>query len=115
MGFRERGGRTVGRHVSGTDRLTLWTEIQKTVARGSMLYTDEHRSYVGIERKGYQRKSVKHRKKKYVKEKVHTNSLESVWAVLKRGYIGTYHHWSDKHNQRYVNEFMFRLNEGDVQ
>ena len=35
----------------------------------------------------------------------HTNSMESVWAVLKRGYYGTYHQWTTKHMRRYVDEF----------
>ncbi len=43
-----------------------------------------------------------------------TNSIESVWAVLKRGYNGVYHQWSFKHMARYVDEFTFRLNEGNV-
>ena len=45
----------------------------------------------------------------------HTNSIESVWAVLKRGFYGIYHSFSVKHLQRYVNEFMYGLNEGNVQ
>ena len=44
----------------------------------------------------------------------HTNGIESVWAVLKRGYNGVYHQWSAKHMSRYINEFTFRLNEGNV-
>lgn len=44
----------------------------------------------------------------------HTNGIESVWAVVKRGYNGVYHHWSFKHMHRYVDEFTFRLNEGNV-
>ena len=44
-----------------------------------------------------------------------TNSVESVFAVLKRGLIGVYHHASKKHLGRYVDEFAFRLNEGNVQ
>ena len=41
----------------------------------------------------------------------HTNGVESIWAVLKRGYNGTDHNWSMKHC---LNEFSFRLNEGKV-
>lgn len=40
-----------------------------------------------------------------------TNGIESVWAVLKRGYHGTFHHFSKKHIDRCINEFTFRLNE----
>lgn len=50
----------------------------------------------------------------YVRDGVHTNSIESVWAVLKRGLHGVYHHASEKHLRRYVDEFTFRLNEGNV-
>jgi ISXO2-like transposase domain len=45
---------------------------------------------------------------------VTTNGIESVFAVLKRGLVGVYHHASPKHLGRYVDEFSFRLNEGNV-
>ena len=45
---------------------------------------------------------------------VSTKSIESVWAVLKRGIHGVYHHASPKHLSRYIDEFTFRLNEGNV-
>lgn len=50
----------------------------------------------------------------YVRDDVTTNSIESVFAVLKRRLIGIYHHASPKHLPRYVDEFSFRLNEGNV-
>ena len=46
----------------------------------------------------------------YVDGNIHTNGMESFWAVVKRGYRGVYHHVSPKHLQRYVNEFAGRLN-----
>ena len=112
LGMRQRGGKTVARTVESTDRLTLWTEIQKTVKKGSTLYTDDHSSYKGIERKQYQHEALNHRANEYVKGMAHTNGIESVWAVLKRGLEGTFHQVSTKHLDRYVDEFAFRLSEG---
>ncbi len=43
---------------------------------------------------------------------MYTNGIESIWALLKRGYYGTYHHFSKKHMNRYINEFTFRFNKG---
>jgi hypothetical protein len=65
--------------------------------------------------KGYKHRVVKHSAHEYVRGKVHTNGIESVWAVLKRGLHGVYHKASEKHLGRYVNEFTFRLNEGNVE
>jgi hypothetical protein len=62
----------------------------------------------------FRRETVNHSTGEYVRGMVHTNSIESVWAVLKRGLHGVYHKASEKHLGRYVNEFAFRLNEGNV-
>ena len=45
--------------------------------------------------------------------KAHTNGMESFWAMLKRGYHGTYHHMSVKHLHRYIQEFAGRHNVRD--
>ena len=114
--MRERDGKTVARSVPATERLTLWTEIQKNVKTGSTLYTDDHGAYRGIERKAYQHQALlNHSANQYVDGMAHTNGIESVWAVLKRGIEGTFHQVSVKHLDRYVNEFTFRLNEGNCQ
>ena len=47
----------------------------------------------------------------YVNGQAHTNGIESFWALLKRGYHGTYHHMSPKHLDRYVGEFAGRHND----
>ena len=115
IGFRERDGRVFAKSIPETDRLTLWTEIQRHVERGSQLYTDGHPGYKGIPRKGYQHEALNHKANEYVRGMAHTNGIESVWAVLKRGLVGTFHQVSMKHLDRYVNEFAFRLNEGNCQ
>ncbi len=68
----------------------------------------------GVDKLEYRHSTVKHSVSEYVDGMVHTNGIESVWAVLKRGINGTYHHLSSKHLHRYVNEFSFRLNAGNV-
>lgn len=41
---------------------------------------------------------------------IHTNGIESFWAIVKRGIYGIYHHISVKHMQLYMDEFSFRMN-----
>ena len=59
----------------------------------------------------FEHETVKHSVSEYVNGMAHTNGIESFWALMKRGYHGTYHHMSEKHLQRYVNEFAGRHND----
>ena len=115
LGMRERGGKTLALPVEGTDRLTLWNAIQRHVAPGSTLYTDDHISYKGIERKRFTHSSVNHSDEEYVRGLIHTNGIEAVWSIFKRSIHGTWHHVSFKHLQRYIDEAAFRLNEGNCE
>lgn len=113
VGMRERGGRTKAMPVSSVDQGSLSTIIHENISSGTMIHTDESAAYLGID-EAYGHESVNHGAKEYVRKGVTTNSIDSVWAVMKRGILGVYHHTSKKHLGRYVNEFTFRLNEGDV-
>lgn len=114
LGLRERTGRVQAMPIQQTDKNTIQGEIGSRVAPGSTVYTDEHRAYLGLGEE-YRHKSVNHSAKEFVNAMAHTNGIDSVWAVLKRGFNGTYHKWSVKHCRRYVDEFTFRLNEGNCQ
>ena len=114
IGMRERGGRTKAKPIKGTDTASLHAAVHEVVATGSTLHTDEHSGYRGLDGLFYQHEAINHRTHEYVRGNVTTNGIESVWAVLKRGLHGVYHHASEKHLARYVDEFTFRLNEGDV-
>jgi hypothetical protein len=113
IGMRERGGRTKAMTIPNTDAFTLQTTVLENVAKGSEIQTDEHSGYVGLENHFYH-DTVNHRAGEYSRMGVTTNGIESVWAVLKRGLHGVYHHASPKHLDRYVQEFAFRLNDGNV-
>jgi transposase-like protein len=111
LGMRERGGRTVAMPIANTDAGTIQNEIIQNVEIGSVIHTDEAGAYAGMP---FDHETVNHSQKEYVRDDVTTNSIESVFAVLKRGLVGVYHHASPKHLGRYVDEFAFRLNEGNV-
>ncbi len=113
VGMRERGGRMRAKKVASTDSDTLHCAIHENVELGSTLHTDEHSSYLGLGPL-FNHATVNHRSGEYVRDDVTTNSIESVWAVLKRGLHGVYHQVSEKHLSRYVDEFTFRLNDANV-
>ena len=72
--------------------------------------TDEHASCKGLDSEFASRQFVAHARREYVRGDVTTNTIESFWAILKRGIYGTCHNVSRKHLQRYLDEFEFRYN-----
>ena len=88
---------------------TVENNIVANVAKGTQIMSDDFLPYARIG-KMFPHKSVSHGRSEYVKGDCHTNSIESFWAVFKRGYHGVYHHMSKKHLQKYVDEFTFRFN-----
>ena len=92
--------------VSDTKSATLQDYVNQFRDGDTKVFTDESRSYRGLEN----HESVNHSVGEYVRAQAHTNGIESFWSVLKRGYQGTFHHMSKKHLQRYVNEFAYRHN-----
>ncbi|MDR0499576.1 MAG: IS1595 family transposase [Holophagales bacterium] len=112
FGMRDRKGQVVAKAVKSTDKTTLQGAIFRAAEQGSTVCTDEHGSYIGLGA-SFDHKTVCHSAKQFVDGMAHTNGIESVWAVLKRGFYGTYHSFSAKHTSLYVDEFVFRLNEGN--
>ncbi len=108
-GVRDRNtGQVSATVVSSTDRPTLQGFVGAHTADGAMVYTDEHAGYQGLP---FPHETVGHRVSEYVRDQAHTNGMESFWATLKRGYMGTYHQMSAKHLDRYVDEFAGRHND----
>ena len=54
--------------------------------------------------------SVRHSVGEYVRGQAHVNGMESFWSMVRRGYDGVYHHISEDHLHRYINEFAGRHN-----
>ena len=91
--------------VEATDAETLQEFVIDVAETGATIYTDDASAYKGVP---YDHETVKHSVGEFVRDMAHTNGIESFWALLKRGYQGTYHKISPKHLQRYVNEFSGR-------
>ena len=113
MVLKQRGGSVKAMPIANTSAKTIERNVFDTVEAGATVYTDEHAGYNNLGER-YHHGTVKHSVREYVNTMAHTNGIESVWAVLKRGYNGAYHQWSAKHMARYIDEFTFRLNQGNV-
>ncbi len=109
MGMVQRGGKVRTTVLPDVKVKTIEDAIFGNVRKGSKIYSDDFISYRNLP-KYYKHRVVKHRDNEYVRGDVHSNSVESFWALFKRGYHGTYHSMSKKHLQRYVDEFAFRFN-----
>jgi hypothetical protein len=107
----ERGGRVRSKPIKRIDGATLKDAIREGVHSSARIVTDEFPSYGGIGSEfdgGHY--TVNHGKGEYVRDDVHTNTVEGYFALLKRGVMGSFHHVSDKHLFRYCDEFSFRWN-----
>lgn len=114
LGMRERGGKTLAMPVADIDMNNVHRAIHRNVEIGSMLHTDESPVYNHLGGLFFDHESINHSAGEYKRDDVTTNGIESVFAVLKRGIMGVYHHTSRKHLGRYVDEFSFRLNDANV-
>lgn len=108
-GAMQRGGEVRAKKVPDTTGNSLRKFVYENVEKGSKLHTDEWWGYRGLE-KLFGHSVIKHNEKEYVNGDCHTNTLEGFWSLLKRGVIGIYHSMSDKHLQKYIDEFVFRYN-----
>jgi transposase-like protein len=108
-GMMEHGGKVRASVVGNTDRATLQRHVRANIAEGSSVYTDTHSGYTGLEA-DYDHRTVDHAAQ-YVNGKVHTNTIENYWSLLKRGLRGTYISVEPFHLFRYLDERAFTFNE----
>ncbi|MDE0118221.1 MAG: IS1595 family transposase [bacterium] len=94
--------------VEHADTPTLTGLVAGSAESGATVFTDEWRAYNPLEEMGYTHGKVRHSVGQYVDGMANTNGIESFWAMMKRGYHGTYHQVSPEHLNRYVAEFRGR-------
>lgn len=105
IGAKSREGKVRAAVIEDTKTSTVQDFLHKNLSSSALLCTDEHPSY----RLWEHHESVNHSAGEYVNGMIHTNGIESVWSVIKRGLIGVYHSVDIKHLGLYVSEFSFRL------
>jgi transposase-like protein len=90
--------------------------IREHAAPGSEIHTDEFSSYLWLDSSKFTHRAVNHGET-YVRyedgKPVHTNGVENVWSLFKRGIVGVFHKVSAKYLPLYLNEFSFRFNNRD--
>ena len=112
FGLKAHDGTVIAFPISATDVRTLQKAVLDNVEPGTTVYSDGHPAYAVLSQYGYDHAWVNHSVGEYVNGLATTNGIESFWALLKRGYVGTFHWMSWKHLHRYVNEFATRHNAG---
>lgn len=112
VGVRDReSGAVVAQRVASPNRKTLHQFIADHAQADATVYTDEGAAYQQLP---FRHETVNHSAGEYVRGQAHINGIESFWAMLKRGYQGTFHHFSFGHLDRYVAEFAGRHNIRDL-
>lgn len=110
FGMLDRDGDLRTMHTNNLQAKTVQGIIREHVEAGSAVMTDEHPSFVGLSDNYYHHR-VNHSAGEYVRDFcIHTNGIESVWALLKRQIMGIHHYVSPKHLSRYLDEMTWRFN-----
>lgn len=109
VGVIERGGDVRAQKIPSRGARAIAAFVKESVEAGSDLMTDEYKGYQKVG-KLYNHNSVNHSKLEYAAGLTHTNSIENFWSLFKRGLIGSFHKVSEKHLDRYLDEFTYRFN-----
>jgi hypothetical protein len=107
MGMIQRDGKARLR-VIGRD--SFKDVIRDNISPNSVIVTDEHTAYKGLENEFKGHISVNHAKLEFKTGIYYTNSVEGFFGLFKRAIIGIYHQVSVKHIQRYCDEASYRYN-----
>jgi transposase-like protein len=108
VGLVERGGRVRTFHVDKANKETVEGIVRENVDRETALMTDESSLYPEVGGEFASHETVCHSAGEYVRDKVHTNTMDGYWGLFKRGMRGVYQHCAEKHLHRYLAEFDFR-------
>ena len=98
--------------MPNSTKTKVQSAVRENVSTDARLITDRAQQYKSLKGE-YNHHSVNHTAGEYVRDDIHTNSIESVWSLFKKQVNGTHHWVSKKHLQSYVNEMTWRFNRRD--
>jgi transposase-like protein len=110
LGILQRNGMIVVKKVEDVSFKSLTPIITNTVSKDSRIFTDEGSGYSQLKKLYKSHKTVTHSNGEYVNGIIHCNGVENFWSIFKRGINGIYHQVSEKHMDKYCNEYAFRFN-----
>ena len=113
IGALQRGGKVKLEKIADLSRPTLHKFIREQLGPDAeRVMTDEWWGYDGIDSTGVKHEKVNHGHKEYVRAgtDIYTNGIENVFSLLKRSIMGSFHHVSEKHLDRYLDELEHRFN-----
>ena len=111
IGIVERDGNMVLQIIENRTRVLLEQFVLSNIdPEIEAIFTDEWPAYRGLPKHD----TVNHSIYEYARSDVHTNTVESIWSLLKRSIIGTFHHVSIKHLELYLEELAWRANNRDA-
>jgi transposase-like protein len=112
VGMAERDGKVRTKVMSNRDlsanTMNKLVEENIDIAVSNTLFTDQYTGYSGIIR--FMSHKVVNHQVQFADGETHTNTIESFWALFKRGYIGQYHQLSERYLSKYFDEFCYRHN-----
>ena len=114
LGMRERGGRTVAMPIAGTDAQTIQPRscrMSRSVRPSTPMKPAPMSALAACS--SITIRSITARRI-CPRRRDHRTASRAFSRFLSAALIGVYHHASPKHLGRYVDEFAFRLNEGNV-
>jgi len=109
LGLVDRKGQVYLIPCANVQSKTIQPFVERLVARGAKVYTDEYKIYAFLEQLGYRHESVNHSQGEYARGEVHSNTIEGIWSLL-RSHLAIHRGVSKVYLPLYVARFEFLHN-----
>lgn len=109
-----RDGRVAAEVLRKGEKGAIARFLDRFVSKDAVIMSDDDKSIAKAVKVFAGHQTVTHSKEEFARDDVHANTVEGLAAVLKRAQIGVFHHISEMHLQRYVDEIVFRRNQREV-